>query len=234
MKNLFTLKKPVETDYLKILPYKDGILINDIPAELENVVKHDSRVDLACKGKRAFLVEHILGCLNLAGITSAKIYGASENYDLSRETHKDARKLGFPPSSVIGNPYGTLDFDLFCKIRKAGLRQVNTECHEIKKKKLASPYGGIEISPSDKLEVLVSHSNVEYDFFFEEEKIEEVIKAKTPHLIGYSEKSLPHVAGDVIGDLCGIGKILKAKIKIYPKRKYHNLTIGILRKIQAY
>lgn len=230
---MFTLKRPVTTPYLEILPYEKAILINDIPAELRYVVRHDYRVDLAFRDKRAFLVEHVLGCLKLAGISSTKVYGTSTEYDFSRQSFRDAYKLGLKPSSVIGNPYGTLDMELYYKIKRAGKREVIAEGFGIKERaRISSPYGEIEIFPSDKFEVLVEHENLRYSFSFEDEKIAEIVKAKTPYLYGYSSMTLPHVIGDVLGDICGIGKINRAMVKISPKKEYHNLTIGILKRVE--
>ncbi|MEE8167313.1 MAG: hypothetical protein V3T58_00370 [Candidatus Hydrothermarchaeales archaeon] len=226
------LSDTVETDYLKILPHSRGFLINDIPATLANVTRNDYRVDLMLGDKAAFLVEHVLGCLLLAGVTSAKVYGTATKYDLSRQSFKDALKLGLPPSSVIGNPYGTLDTKLYNKLVDATVEdKERAKVGIAREAEFSSPYGTIKVSPSDEFEVCVSHGKLLYEFSFEEEKIMEVVRARTPYLDGLDERTIPHVVGDVVADIWGMGGINCAKIEIIPRREYHRITIDILRKI---
>ncbi len=60
----------------------------------------------------------------------------------------------------------------------------------------------------------------------------EVVSAETPYLGGMTRQTIPHVVGDVIGDIVGIGGINCARIEIEPGKEYHRLTIGALRKAE--
>lgn len=229
------LRHAVETGYLRVLPHDGGIILNDIPARLEFVARNDYRVDLEHAGRAAFLVEHILGCLLLAGITSAKVYGTSKEYDRSRQTHRDAEARGLPPSAVIGNPYGTLDAKLYEALLEAGVgKPVHERRVGIKKEEyLDYPRGSIKVSPSDEFRVRVISGELSYDFEMgDSSKAREVVNAETPYLGGLTRQSIPHVVGDVVGDIMGIGGINRAEVEIHPGREYHRVTIGVLRKLE--
>ncbi len=226
------LREIVATDYLRVLPYSDGFLLNDIPVSLENVARVDYRVDLERGGMAAFLVEHVLGCLLLAGVTSARVQGTSTSYDLARQTHRDAQRRGLPSSTVLGNPIGNLDPELYGKLR-ASVEEEAVERVSVRDEvTLSSEYGDISITPSDSMEVKVVSGRLRYEFSFEEGKLGEIVGAKTPYLEGITPASIPHVVGDVIGDIWGIGGINCGSIEIHPGREYHRLTIGILEKVE--
>ncbi len=228
------LRHSVETYYAKLLPHGEGFLLNDVPAKLEYVARSDYRVDLVMGSKAAFLVEHLLGCALLAGITSARIYGASKDYDPSRQSFRDAKEKGFPPSTVLGNPHGTLDRELYEKLvaAKAETRSPPPRVSIAEEVQLSYPEGRISIRPSDGLEIIVAKGALHYEFAREEAKKIEIAEARTPYLGGLTEETIPHVVGDIIGDIWGIGGINCARIEIEPGREYHRLTIGALRKVK--
>lgn len=209
--------------------------MNDIPARLEYVTRHDYRVDLERNGRAAFLVEHVLGCLLLSGVTSAWIYGISKEYDRSRKTHRDAEARGLPPSVVLGNPYGTLDVSLYEALMKAHVDEplMETRIGVKKSANLTYPQSSIRVSPSDVLTVRVVRGDLSYEFTWgDEHKTLQIVCAETPYLGGLTEETIPHVVGDVIGDIMGIGGINCAEIEIVPGREYHRLTIGVLKKLE--
>ncbi len=229
------LRRAVETSYLKVLPHDGGIFLNDIPARLEYITRNDYRVDLEDKGKAAFLVEHAMGCLLLAGITSARVYGTSAEYDRTRQTHRDAEARGFSPSAVIGNPYGTLDPKLYEALIEARVAKLLAQRRVGIKNEvsLAYQYGSIRLSPSEELRIKVVSDALFYEFEMgDEDKVREVVSAETPYLGGLTRKTMPHVVGDVIGDIVGIGGINCAEIEIHPGKEYHRATIGVLRKVE--
>ncbi len=227
------LKRAVEREYLGVLPHGGGILLNDVPAKLDNVTRHDYRVDLELGGNAAFLVEHALGCLLLAGVNSAKVYGTSRDYDSARQTHRDAEARGMPPSVVLGNPYGTLDAELYHALREASTREILPRRVSVENEaSYSSQYGSIKVSPSDRLFIKVEGRDLSYEFEMgDEEKALEIARSETPYLGGLTEKSIPHVVGDILGDIVGIGGINCAEIEMRPGKEYHRVTIGVLRKL---
>ena len=64
----------------------------------------------------------------------------------------------------------------------------------------------------------------------EEERLS-IARAPTPYLRGYSAETLPHVAGDVLGDIFALGRLGSGRVEIFPRREYHRLTVGALRKL---
>ncbi|MFQ5815482.1 MAG: hypothetical protein ACE5G7_03180 [Candidatus Hydrothermarchaeaceae archaeon] len=228
------LKRTVVTNYLRVLPHDGGLLLNDIPAGLKYVTRHDYRMDLEGGGKAAFLVEHVLGCLLLAGITTARVYGTSGEYDRTRQTHRDAEARGLPPSVVLGNPNGILDAGLYEALKKSSTGEPASERRIGVEREAAHsyPHGSIRVSPSDHLSIEVLSGDLSYFFELDdEEKILEVVSAETPYIRGLTEDTMPHVVGDVVGDIVGIGGINCADIEIHPGREYHRITIGVLKKL---
>lgn len=218
---------------MRVLPHGGGILLNDVPAKLDNVTRHDYRVDLELGGNAAFLVEHVLGCLLLAGINSAKVYGTSREYDNTRQTHRDAEARGMMPSVVLGNPYGTLDAELYQALREASTRETSPRRISVEDEaSYSSQYGNIKISPSDRLFIIVEAGDLSYEFEMgDADKALEIARSKTPYLGGLTEKSIPHVVGDILGDIVGIGGINCAEIEMRPGKEYHRVTIEVLRKL---
>lgn len=219
---------------MRVLPHDGGLLLNDIPATYEYVTRHDYRVDLEDRGKAAFLVEHVLGCLLLSGITTARVYGTSGEYDRTRQTHRDAEARGLPPSVVLGNPNGILDAGLYESLKKASTGESASERRTSVEREAACsyPYGSIRVSPSDRLSIKVLSGDLSYSFEMgDEEKVLEIVGAETPYLGGLTEDTMPHVVGDVVGDIVGIGGINCADIEIHPGREYHRITIGVLKKL---
>jgi len=229
------LERAVEKEYLKVLPYDGGILLNHVPASLGNVSRNDYRVDLERSGKAAFLVEHILGCLILAGVYNASVMGTSNEYDLTRQTYKDAKEKGLPPSVVLGNPHGTLDATLYLALVEANSKEHDQKRVSVKEEASNStPNGSIRISPSDHLSIKVVGAGLRYDFEMgDDEKALEIAKAETPYLSGLNERTIPHVVGDVLGDIVGIGGINCADIEMRPGREYHRVTMGVLRNLET-
>ncbi len=219
-------------DYLHISP-AERLSINGIEAEVGNVARADIRVDLATGDRKAYLVEHVLGCLYLAGITCASVAGLSSAYDLNRRSFRDALREGQPPCAVIGSASGRLDEELYLKLRSAGIRKLSGGLRRIEREvALNLPEGKIRVLPSDRVEIFVARGAQEYELVLENASEEErllVARAPTPYLRGYSAETLPHVAGDVLGDIFALGGFGSGRVEIFPKRAYHRLTIGALR-----
>jgi len=232
---MYTLKRPVRLPYVEAFPGEGELEINCIPCSLEKVVRCDTRVDLEHNWERVFLVEHVLGCLKLAGVDSAQVFGTYRDYDLTREAFRDAKEMGMPPSSVLGNPEGTLDRVLYSKLIKAGRRKLDGGLGKVKEKaSIESRSGSISMEPFDGLEIVVRCAGLSYTFNEKEaskSEKEEMAKAETPYLAGYNASSLPHVVGDVLGDICGIGRISRARVVIEPREAHHRLTMGVLKKV---
>jgi hypothetical protein len=231
-----TLSREVEVDYLRVSP-AEKLSVNGIEADVSNVSRFDIRVDLAAGGKKAYLVEHALGCLYLAGITCASITGLSSAYELSRQSFRDAKREGQPPYAVIGSASGKLDERLYLKLKEAGAEKLPGELRRIEREvTLSLPEGEIRVLPSENVEIYVAHRSAEYEFVLEEASEEEKLRvamAPTPYLRGYSRETLPHVAGDVLGDIFALGMLGSGRVEIFPKRAYHRLTIGVLKKLLA-
>ncbi|NOZ58896.1 MAG: hypothetical protein GXO66_04890 [Euryarchaeota archaeon] len=229
-----TLAGEVEVDYLRISP-AERLSINGIEAEVGNVARADVRVDLATGSKKAYLVEHVLGCLYLAGITCASVAGLSSAYDLSRRSFRDALREGQPPCAVVGNARGNLDPELYLRLRRAGCRILPGGLRRIEREvSLSLPEGRARAMPSDNVEVYVARGAQEYELVLENAGEEErflVARAPTPYLRGYSAETLPHVAGDVLGDIFALGGFGSGRVEIFPGRAYHRLTTGLLRRL---
>ncbi len=229
-----TVAGEVEVEYLHISP-AEGLSINGIDAKVENVVRADTRVDLASGGRKAYLVEHALGCLYLAGVTCASVRGLSRSYDLSRRSFRDALREGHPPAAVLGNASGTLDEKLYLALLKAGIRRLPGGLRRVEHEvALSMREGEIRVLPSESVEVYVAAEGEEFELVLEEASEEEklrIARAPTPYLRGYSAETLPHVAGDVLGDIFALGGFGSGRVEIFPQRRYHRLTTGALRRL---
>ncbi|WP_456475838.1 hypothetical protein [Candidatus Pyrohabitans sp.] len=230
-----TLAREVEVGYLRASPAEE-LRINGIKANVDSVSRSDIRVDLAGR-RKAYLVEHALGCLYLAGISCASITGLSGVYDMSRKSFRDARREGQPPSTVIGNANGKLDEELYLRLKEAGVRKLPGRLRSVEREvTLSLPEGEIRVSPSKNIEIYVFRGDIDYELVLEEASEEEklrVARSATPYLWGYSIETLPHVAGDVLGDIFALGRFGSGRVEISPGREYHRLTIGALRKLLA-
>jgi hypothetical protein len=222
-----------------------GITLNGILACPRNVVRGDSNVVLHEGLNYAFTVEHPLAALRMSGIHDASIEGVEEKWEFSRPQHRAAYSLGLKPSSVFGNPEGTISGGLMELIAEQGISDSGIQRDEMTVTQSISvttqDEGKLEIEPAEKgtgLEIELCLWNlgplkVRFDSEVGLEPSElrvRVGKSVTGFIKGPIEDSLYHALGDIIGDLAGIGGIDDAGVKAKFMRRYHQLTMTALKK----
>lgn len=245
---LHTLKKTLQTNVMRVSPAKpnSGITLNGILACPRNVVRGDSNVVLHEGPKYAFTVEHPLAALRMSGIHDASVEGVEEKWEFSRPQHRSAYSLGLRPSSVFGNPEGTISGGLMELIAEQGISDSGAQRDQMTVTQYVSVTtqdgGKLEIEPANqgtglKIELylwslgpLRARFDPEVGLKPEELRLR-VGKSVTGFIKGPGEDSLYHALGDLIGDLAGTGGIDNAIIKARFMRRYHQLTMPAVKKI---
>jgi hypothetical protein len=246
--HLHTLKGILKTNVMKVSPAKpnSGITLNGILACPKNVVRGDSNVVLREGSDYAFTVEHPLAALRMSGIHDASVQGVEERWEFSRPQHRAAYSLGLRPSSVFGNPEGTISGGLMELIAEQGIRDSGVQRDETtlaESVSVAIQDGGkLEIEPAEKgaglrIELSLWSLGPIKARFDPEVGLEppdlrgRVAKSVTGFIKGPVEDSLYHALGDIIGDLAGTGGIDDAMIKAKFMRRYHQLTMTAVKKM---
>lgn len=237
---VYVLTSPIGDFTVKVRPGTDGLTVNGIPVRLDMVVRADDRIDLAVSGNRVFIVEHVVACLTMYGIDSAEIIGVTEQFDEARRTHHEAVQLNLPVSASVGPPDGRICRDLCYQVEDSRCfvdRPFRLE--SITKGVRVEGLGVLEVEPCDceGLEVVVLGEWGETRAYFDPLRglddpplRRRICSAVTPALIGFdSEEALLHAAGDLIGDLAGLGHIGGARATLWLADKYHDLSVRALR-----
>lgn len=247
--HLYTLKRRLETSIMRVSPAKpnSGITLNGILACPRNVVRGDSNVVLHRGSDYAFTVEHPLAALRMSGIHDASVEGIEEKWEFSRPQHRTAYSLGLTPSSVFGNPEGTVSGGLIELIAEQDIIDSGVEREETtvaESVTVATQEGGrLEIEPARggtglnielylaTLGPLQARFDPEVGLKPDELK-KRVGKSVTAFIKGPVEDSLYHALGDLIGDLAGTGGIDDANVKAKFMRRYHQLTMTAIKKMR--
>jgi hypothetical protein len=258
---LTTVSKPIQAGNILIMPFTEfsyfrepRIIINDIEAIPEHVVKYDARVDIMdpSSKKRCFLVEHVLGPLRLIGITNAKVVGTDVNWNFMRPEHRFAYSIGLSPRFVVGEEDGTQRPALISIIDSLDQYVIKSECRVYKSVSKEVIYenmdpfgyrGRIVISPRDENEGItltvrlfknyIEDIHITENGLQDKTLLKKILSARTPYLIGIdSEESLYHAIGDVTADIIGLGGLTDADIKVELNFFYHALTVGAIKRAQ--
>jgi hypothetical protein len=234
---------------MRVSPSKpnSGIILNGILACPRNVVRGDSNVVLHEVSNYAFTVEHPLAALRMSGIHDASVEGVEEKWEFSRPQHRAAYSLGLKPSSVFGNPEGTISGGLMELIAEQGISDSGVQRDEMtvaQNVSVTTQDGGkLELEPAEKgvgLKIQLSLWNLgplkvrfdpEVGLKPNELRIK-VGKSVTGFIKGPVEDSLYHALGDIIGDLAGTGGIDDAVITAKFMRRYHQLTMIAIKKMK--
>jgi hypothetical protein len=247
--HLHTLKGTVQTSIMRVSPAKpnSGITLNGILACPKNVVRGDSNVVLREDSNYAFTVEHPLAALRISGIQDAAVQGVEEKWEFSRPQHRAAYSLGLKPSSVLGNPEGTISGGLIDIILKQGIIDSGVQRDEttlMQSVSVTNQDGGkLEIEPAERgagLRIEVTLWNLgpikaRFDpelGLVDDELRAKVAKSVTGFIKGPVKDSLYHALGDIIGDLAGTGGIDDAVVKAKFMRRYHQLTMTAIKKMK--
>lgn len=241
------INKEFEYDLFSLYPGKpgNGIWLNDIPVNLENVVKADSRVDLMFNGMRAFVVEHILAPLKLLGIEDAVLYGKEKEWDFARPVHRFAYSLNMGTGSIFGPSDGSHCYELLDIIDCLS----TTEKHRFSS--VSSPIsfeaphiGRINILPAPagagmNFSLDTGTRNISATVHVNGRKndkglLNKILRSRTPAVCGLDcDESMWHAVGDFTADLCGIGQLTDAIVNAKIGFDYHQLTIGSLLEINS-
>ena len=225
-------------------PPGNGLVINNIPVEISNVIHYEFRVDMKYHDNYAFIVEHPIGALRLFGIRDAFIKGIRSGWDFSRPEDRYAYSLGLKPDSVVGPPDGTISGGIVEKILEFGadIRDIDIEEYTVKEKvelRIGEGYIIIEPAPAGSgidielwlgnLGPLNAHLDLEKGLI-PRDLITRVGNSTTPLLIGECKIALFHSLGDLLADVTGVGRVDDAYIKARLIHFYHKLTIGAVKK----
>ena len=241
-----SLKKVVRGVSVEVSPAPpgNGLVINNIPVEVSNVIHHEFRIDMRYHDNYAFIVEHPIGALRLFGIRDAFIKGIGSEWDFFRPEDRYAYSLGLEPDSVVGPPDGSVSGGIVERILEFGvdIRNMDIEEYTVKEKvelKIGEGYIIIEPAPAGSgidielwlgvLGPLNAHLDLEKGLI-PRGLITRVGNSTTPLLIGEGEIGLYHSLGDLLADVTGIGRIDDAYIKAKLIGFYHKLTIGAVKK----
>jgi hypothetical protein len=247
--HLHTLKRRLETSIMRVSPARpnSGITLNGILACPRNVVRGDSNVVLHTGSDYAFTVEHPLAALRMSGVHDASVEGTEEKWEFSRPQHRAAYSLGLKPSSVFGNPEGTISGGIMELIAHQGIIDSGAEREEktvAEKVTAATEEGGtLDIEPArtgtglDLELYLATLGPLQARFDPEaglkpDELKKRVGKSVTAFIKGPVEDALYHALGDLIGDLAGTGGIDNAYVKAKFMRRYHQLTMTAVMKMK--
>jgi hypothetical protein len=246
---LYTLKGILKTNVMKVSPAKpnSGITLNGILACPKNVARGDSNVVLRQGSNYAFTVEHPLAALRISGIQDAVVQGVEEKWEFSRPQHRTAYALGLKPSSVLGNPEGTISGGLIEMIAKLGIRDSGVQRDEITLAQSVSVTtedgGKLEIQPAElgtglQIELRLWSLGPLKARFDPEVGLEpnelrtRVGRSVTGFIKGPVEDSLYHALGDIVGDLAGTAGIDDAVVRAKFMRRYHQLTMMAAKKMK--
>jgi hypothetical protein len=234
---------------MRVSPAKpnSGITLNGILACPRNVVRGDSNVVLREGLSYAFTVEHPLAALRMSGVHDASVQGVDDKWEFSRPQHRAAYSLGLKPSSVFGNPEGTISGGLMEMISEQGISDSAVQRDEMTLAERASVTtqdgGKLEIEPAElgtgleielylwNLGPLTARFDPE-DGLKPDELRTRVGKSVTGFIKGPVEDSLYHALGDLIGDLAGTGGIDDGVIRAKFMRRYHQLTMTAIKRMR--
>ncbi|MEM1510182.1 MAG: hypothetical protein QXW86_11830 [Saccharolobus sp.] len=253
---LTTVKEPIRAGNILVMPFwksrEPKIIINEVEAVPENVVKYDARVDIKDPGsrKRCFLVEHVLGPLRLVGITNALVVGVDRKWNFLRPEHRFAYSIGLGPEVVVGEEDGRQRPALSDLVDKLGELIVKIECEVYKSVSEEVYYENVDpfgykgriilkpLKPGEGivLNVTLSENSIDNVLINQEglkdkSLLKQILRAQTPFLIGINTKeALLHAIGDVTADIVGLGGLTDVEIIAELNFFYHALTVGAIKK----
>jgi hypothetical protein len=210
------------------------------------VVRGDSCVVLRDGPKYAFTVEHPLALLRMCGIHDALVEGIEGKWEFARPQHRAAYALMLKPSAVLGSPDGTISGGLLERISEeisdSGIERDELTIEE-NAVSTTEDGGKLELRPAPKgtglkVELYLANLGPLKARFDPESGLKpdelrlKVGESVTGFIRGPVEDSLYHALGDLIGDLAGTGGIDDAYVKAKFMRRYHQLTMSIVKRIR--
>lgn len=237
-----TIAEPVEGEDVRIEPADTpGIMVNNVPADLDHVQKADVRVDLFAGDTRSFVVEHVLGPLGLCGVTAAEVTGIRNAWAFERPEHRFCYSRGFGPQHVVGHPAGLPNPALVKAVKNVG---IVTEDEPIRRTvsesvNLTGEEGAITLRPCER------DSGVRFDVSLQGESlvadvdpagetdpdlVERVTNATTPYLAPDPTEAVTHAIADLVSDVAVIGGFEDLLVEADLGGSYHELTIGVVQK----
>ena len=244
-----TVSKGFRSDVIEIQPcHLRALYLNGIEASISNVSYAFERVDLSFAKKRVYLVEHAIGLCAMYGIHSAVISGQETEWDLSRPSHRKAKKEGHLPKDVLGEGSGRIS-DTICDIDiRDPINGGDIEFTVIDDQiSYSSPTGTkIHLLPPSNPETLsalsvsCSYKNLKVELIMDlrtgisnKDLRASLLKARSIAVIGnWTKEAVTHAVGDIIADIVWLGRIA-ADIKVDLGLGYHQATAEIVRRVLA-
>ncbi len=230
-----------------------GLVINGIHFRPSQVIHAEHRVDIREGNNVAFIVEHPVAVATIFGIHDADIIGNREAWDFYRAADREAHARGLDPSTVLGPGDGSIGADVADQLGLSTTidQRVPLEVHGVKERvEFAVDDGNsISIMPPAQgrlaLDVSVSMFNLG-PFQATLDPVKglldgtgagdvrfRVLRARSAAVVGLKDEALLHALGDVVADIAGMGGIRAGVIDARLSMKYHQVTVGAVKRAIA-
>lgn len=209
---------------------------DELDLTLENVMYYRERVDVERDAVRAFLVEHVHAMCAIHGVHVANACGLVTQWDMARGSHRVAKQVGSPASSVLGRSDGRIwggETPFSLNVVPSGLCSYNGVDRDFRFEAEGCVVHLSSVSGSGPARFHCSYgtfsSEIDVDLetgATDRAMVKRILEARSLAVTGsWSQETVDHALGDVIGDILGLGRIY-GHCRVDLALNYHRATVG--------